>query len=87
MVQPILSSAIVAGPVLIIMGLIFINFAQIFVMRSNNKRLAKGKFSMTDSEIRARAKLYRLIGSILIVIFLIGFIVALLDYRFFVNTY
>ena len=73
----------IAGPILVLLGLIIINLSNVLVKGDNERRIKSGKPSMTDEQIAQKTKAIRIMGSVLILIFLIGFVVALIDLHFF----
>ena len=79
MFESIMQAAGAGGIVLIIFGLFFINFSEKLVESDNKKRIVKGKPAMTDEQISKKIRFFRICGNIMIGLFLIGFIIALID--------
>jgi len=74
-----MTSVGIIGSFLIIFGLFFINFSEKLVSDENKRRLSKGKRPMTDEQISKKIKSFRVLGSMMIMAFLIAFIIALVD--------
>ena len=75
-----------ASIILLVGGLLLINFSEKIVESKNDKRVAKGRATMTDDEIRRKVKYYRIMGNVLAGIFLIWIIVQFIDIHFFANV-
>ena len=79
MFESIIQALGAGGVALVILGLFFINFSEKLAESDNKKRMAKGNPAMTDEQISKKIKFFRICGNIMIGLFLIGFIVALID--------
>jgi len=75
-----------AGMIVLVLGMLFINFSEKWVRSDNKKRIAKGNRTWSEDEIRRKARRLRIAGNILAGVFLVWMVVQFIDIHFFTNV-